>query len=60
MIPTSKVRTSEPDKKKKSKFPWHPPLTLSEVRRRYKANRFVRPGARSPLPEDIINRQKPD
>jgi hypothetical protein len=41
---------------KKSKFPWHSPPTLSELRRRYKSNRFVRRGARSPLPEDLVKR----
>jgi len=44
---------------KKIKFPWHPPQTISQRTENYRKFRFIRPGARSPLPEDLVKR-KPD
>lgn len=43
---------------KQPKFPCHPPRTISQRVADYLRPRFVRPGARSPLLEDVERRRK--
>jgi len=40
------------------RFPWNPPPTISQRMENYRKLRFIRPGARSPLPEDLVEQKR--
>jgi len=51
-------RRSPTSGKGQSNFPWNPPPTISQRMTKYKRLRFIRPGARSPLPEDLVEHKR--
>ncbi len=51
-------RISPTSGKRKTNFPWNPPPTISQRMANYRRLRFIRPGARSPLPEDMVEQKR--
>ncbi len=51
-------RRSPTSGKRKTNFPWSPPPTISQRMENYRKLRFIRSGARSPLPEDLVGHKR--
>jgi len=54
---TNQAIKLEGDVQDTTRFPWYPPQTISQRVANYRNLRFIRSSARSPLPEDLLERK---